>query len=409
MMLSIIFGSALFLYISLRIRPSNVWLHNYVMVVFPKHCRDILRGLYMRGTFVGKLKLIGLVTFALLVVSCGGSKPSGATESSGDAASVKTFAPGDVVPIAVAVTGTNGLGLANIPADSLTIKVNGCASGWQTTCTGGSFDVYNMDLGCVAQLVSFTSSGSTYNQSSSCSSSTWKAGTQCSFVNSTNSSDIVTITVVQTLSSPTTPTDKVIFEWGAVGTGNSQQFLSNTLGFSTTSSLIKQSDPNFQISLLAYYGINSDGSGNFGFNLTCGNNMTVDSSNTTQGITICDGAKLSSIDYALVAKPSGTITSSLLETLMSSATVYSIAWQTGTGSEKILDGKGGFKTKAMKGSGKISSSTDMMLILRETNIVQSVPIKSYRTFSISLQPLTSCRSSSNNDGHGNNDDDGSCS
>jgi len=336
--------------------------------------------------------LLGSITLfsALLFFasSCG--------HSSGDSAE-----PGTLVSIPNSVSASPaqqllntslGLDLATV-ADSLQVSVTGCATGWTTTCTGSSFDVYLNDKNCVAKLVTFTSGGKTYNQTSACSTIDWQAGASCSFVNASNANDVVNIAVLKQLSNPTVGTDSVSFEWGGVAQGTAQQFLARTLGFPVTDSLISQPAPNFQISQLAYYGVNNDGTGKFGFNLSCGNKMTIDSTNTTQGITLCDNVKLSSLDYAMVALPSGALTASVLEGLMSHTTPNVIAWQTGTNTEKLTSGNGGFMTKVMNGSSKMATNSPMILILRETNLVSSVPIKSYTTYQISFQMLSGCNGS----------------
>ncbi len=288
------------------------------------------------------------------------------------------------IPVAIGGrTGTTGLDLAptgtnTVTATSWTIDISGCVSGWNTSCSSNSFQVYNGDTKCLGILQTFKISGKTYNAGPSCSSITWQAGSSCSFVNAANTSDSLNVVVLSQLSSPTKNTDSVSFQFGAVGTGTAQLFTSSQLGFGVQNSVVEQLDPNFQISSLFYYGINANGSGNFAFNLLCANAQVNGN---------CDTVPTSKLDYALVAYPSQTITANLLESLMNSAaTLNTIS----TSTDLITTGNGGFVTKIMAGPGQISTTSDMLLILRETGTASGQIIKSYRSFRVQLQALPSC-------------------
>jgi len=340
--------------------------------------------------FGGILTCCGLLAF---VGSCG---PKSSSASSGLTKTTVIQIPDSLQNVATA-NSSSSLALTNTSPPTITAYnylLTGCASGRTLTCSTADIGVYWGDQSCIVKLTSFTTStGQTYNAGTGCSSISWQAGSQCAFVNVANTSSSVVITTLQQLSSPTVTTDKATFEWAEIESGTAQLFQATTLGFNAPTSVGVQPDPQYQVSQLTYYGINTNGTGNFGFNLQCIQQMTKDTTNSTTtalGLTLCENYSTSTVTYALVADPGGTYSSTQLETLMTGSTIYTIA----APGDLIATGLGGWKTKVMTGPGQISTSSHMLLILRETMTVGTATVKSYRTISIELQSLPGCTAES---------------
>jgi len=355
--------------------------------------------------FGGTIALLG----ALLVLteSCG-SKSGSSSSSAGtlipipgtiNQAGASLALADEELNLATSSTGTS-TSVTTSTGTTATVLLTGCSSGRRLTCSSNDIEVYYGDLNCVIQLQTFTTNGTTYNATSACSSITWKSGTQCAFANAANSTQQINVTVIQQLSSPTVTTDQVIFEWAQVEVGQTQLFTSQTLGFDAPVSTIVQPAPQFYISSLLYYGINPNGSGNFGFTLLCGNPVTSapiteTTSSTNSALPVCSGAPLSQLDYALVAYPTTAVTSttntSVLAALIAASTDYTINWS-GTTNQKITNG---FQTSEMPGIGLISTSTPMLLLLRWTTTQGTATVQSYTAYQIQLATLPGCQAAAN--------------
>lgn len=184
-----------------------------------------------------------------------------------------------------------------VGADSYTISLEGCASGYSATLTesNSTFDLYKGDRGCIAKLLDFSYQGQMYTPKVGSEFDTWAEGDLAVFISGDMSSEF-TVSVASQLSNPVLATDTIDYDFFMHGSaGVNIEILRHSYG---ANGIVGQSSPDFRLASVEMVDTDgTQGSAKFVFTFECNAPLT----NTGDtSLVACNGVRLADLDYVLV-------------------------------------------------------------------------------------------------------------
>jgi hypothetical protein len=248
------------------------------------------------------------------------------------------------------------------PADTFTVTLVGCATGYTSTADENStaLQVYKFDKGCKAKLTTFDFNGRTYVPTAGDPFTTWAQNDTAVFDEAVPTGHALAVKIISTIADPVVGNEDVTYQFAELIKGADQAIAAATVSDGHDLTVASQPPPSFTIKSVSFDDVTAGGAGKFTFVMECTADIAAN---------VCATVDMGLLQYKLVED---TYTADTL-TMAEAQAIFSTAGTAVTmPGDRVAMGAsgtvhGGFTTLSTAGPNQMALHPHMILIIQANN------------------------------------------